>query len=158
MVKILLKDLLLIFKFQKDNTMTKNLLVAFLSVFMLNTAIHSDDDIEEGRAHKKMRTEAPNSDTASFSGSSNGMTGLSRYSISSVSAPYQEKIERVMQERKIPYSQDTFAQNEINYTFLENLMGSVPDAIAYGDTGGKNRYYHSIGRVCPDTPRKAPRT
>ena len=47
MVKILLKDLLLIFKFQKDNTMTKNLLVAFLSVFMLNTAIHSDDDIEE---------------------------------------------------------------------------------------------------------------
>jgi hypothetical protein len=107
---------------------------------------------------KKMRTEAPNSDTASFSGSSNGMTGLSRYSISSVSAPYQEKIERVMQERKIPYSQDTFAQNEINYKFLENLMGSVPDAIAYGDTGGKNRYYHSIGRVCPDTPRKAPRT
>ena len=154
MVKILLKDLLLIFKFQKDNTMTKNLLVAFLSVFMLNTAIHSDDDIEEGRAHKKMRTEAPNSDTASFSGSSNGMTGLSRYSISSVSAPYQEKIERVMQERKIPYSQDTFAQNEINYKFLKKLLGYVPDEIAYGDTRCKNRRDPSVNMDCPSTPKK----
>ena len=144
MVKILLKDLLLIFKFQKDNTMTKNLLVAFLSVFMLNTAIHSDDDIEEGRAHKKMRTEAPNSDTASFSGSSNGMTGLSRYSISSVSAPYQEAIEKACRERNVPFSHQTFAQNNINYTFLDKLMGRVPDAIAYGDYRGKDRHYSSV--------------
>lgn len=138
--------------------MTKNLLVAFLSVFMLNTAIHSDDDIEEGRAHKKMRTLAPNSDTASFSDSGNEMTGLRRYSISTVTAPYQAAIEEVCQWRNVPVSQQTFEQNHIDYAFLEKLMGHVPDSIAYGDTGGKNRYHHSIGQLCPETPRKAPRT
>ncbi len=44
--------------------MTKNLLIAFLSVFMLkatiNAATHSADDINEGCAHKKARTSAQN--------------------------------------------------------------------------------------------------
>ena len=127
--------------------MTKSLLVAFLSIFMLNTAIYSGDDIEEGRPGKRKRNLEPNSNAEQ-------QTGLDRYSISTVTPEYQEKIERVLLERNIPFSQDTFADNKISGEFLSHLLGGdVPDSIAYGDSGGKNNFNSSIGKYCPPTPR-----
>ncbi|MEI7493462.1 MAG: hypothetical protein WCJ92_02555 [Alphaproteobacteria bacterium] len=120
--------------------MTKNLLVAFLSIFMLKATI----------------TAAHNTD---LKAADEQMTGLRRYSISTVTAPYQAAIEKECQRRNVHVSQQTFTQI-IDYSFLKELLGhgNVPDAIAYGDYDGKNKYYSSIGRVCPDTPIKAPRT
>ncbi len=132
--------------------MTKRLLVAFLSIFMLKatiTAAHNDD--EQGPAQKKMRTEAQNS-----SANDDDMTGLNRYIESTVSPVYQDKIEKYLKKYDIPYT-DYFFTQKITYDLLERLFAplglSVPDEIAYGDTYRDNNFNRFIGKRCPPTPK-----
>jgi len=119
--------------------MTKRLLVAFLSIFMLKATITAaQNDDEQGPARKKE------------------MCITDSYITSTVSPEYQEKIEKYLKKYGIPYTFEFFTQ-EINYYLFEKLFAplglSVPDEIAYGDTYRKIDFNHSVGKYCPPTPR-----